>query len=362
MKNSETYLIGAFSPPVHGMSLVNDAIKKKIITLGIQPVVIDLAASSLNRTLFLRLLRIIKIVKGLKKIIKNIVFDSGGSMYMGISGGMGQIYELPFICIGRLYRKNIFIHHHSYAYLHKKNLVAWLLTSLTGHKAIHIVACEDMGKRLKSLYSSVLNIATLSGIISVNRRSYLDQSGKKFLKTIGFLSNISIDKGILDFIDVVSCLEKDDVHINALIAGPFQDQKTEAMVMSRLSKLKSAKYVGPKYGKEKSAFYENIDVLLFPTNYVNESEGLVIHEAMSHRIPVIAKARGCIESVLQPKSGLAIKCNEDFVKVTVKRLLSWQMSPNEFQQASLSALQSFLLYRANEAKKFENLCLRIISS
>ena len=132
--------------------------------------------------------------------------------------------------------------------------------------------------------------------------------------------------------------------------------------MNRISKLKTAKYVGPKYGEERSALYKNIDVLLFPTNYVNESEGLVIHEAMAHRVPVIANARGCIESIIQSNSGLAIKCNEDFVEYTVKRLLFWQMSPREFQQASLSALQRFSLYRTNEAKKLENLCSEIVDS
>ena len=361
-KNSKIYLIGAFPPPVHGMSLVNDAIKENIISLGIHPVVIDLSASTFNRALYSRLFRIKKIVIGIIKFIKNNVFGSSGSLYISISGGMGQIYELPFICISRLYGKHIYIHHHSYAYLNKKNLITWMLTLLAGQKSIHIVACEDMGRRLKSLYSSAQNILMLSGIISVNKRNYSDQSGKKSLNKIGFLSNISIDKGILDFLDVISCLEEDNVQINALVAGPFQDKRTEVLVMNKMSKLKTARYVGPKYGKEKSAFYENIDVLLFPTNYVNESEGLVIHEAMSHRVPVIAKARGCIDSIIQPKNGLTIKCNQDFVGIAVKNLRLWQMSPYKFQQVSLCALQRFLIYQADELNKLENLCLKIIKA
>jgi glycosyltransferase involved in cell wall biosynthesis len=361
MKDSKIYLIGAFPPPVHGMSIVNDAIRGKIISLGIQPIVIDLSDSSLNRLLYSRLFRIRKILRGLIKFIKTMVFDGGETLYLSISGGAGQIYELPFICIGRLYGKHIFVHHHSYAYLHKKNHITRLLTLFAGHKATHIVACEDMARRLKALYSTVLNIVILSGIITVDRCISSDQSAKESLKTIGFISNISIEKGILDFLNVVSCLEKDDVEINALIAGPFQDKKIEALVMNRMSKLKTVEYVGPKFGEERSAFYKNIDVLLFPTNYVNESEGLVIHEAMAHRVPVIANARGCIESIIQSNSGLAIKCNEDFVEYTVKRLLFWQMSPREFQQASLSALQRFSLYRTNEAKKLEKLCSKIVS-
>jgi glycosyltransferase involved in cell wall biosynthesis len=362
MKNPKIYLIGSFPPPVHGMSLVNLEIKKKIVSLGIQPTVIDLSALSLNRALYLRLSRIRKILIGLIKFIKTIMFGTGGSLYIGISGGIGQLYDLSFICIGRFYKIRIFIHHHSYAYLHNKKLITWLLISLAGHKATHIVACEDMGGRLKTLYSSLINIAIISGIITTDRPICPDQSIKKSLKTIGFISNISVEKGIIEFIDVVSRLEKDGAEINALIAGPFQDKKTEALVMNRLLKLKSTKYVGPKYGEERSAFYENIDVLLFPSNYVNESEGLVIHEAMSHRVPVIARARGCIDSIIQPKNGLTVECNQDFVGIAAKKLRLWQKSPFKFQQVSLCALQRFLTYQADELNKLEKLCLKIIKT
>ena len=67
MKDSKIYLIGAFPPPVHGMSIVNDAIRGKIISLGIQPIVIDLSDSSLNRLLYSRLFRIRKILRAPRK-------------------------------------------------------------------------------------------------------------------------------------------------------------------------------------------------------------------------------------------------------------------------------------------------------
>lgn len=360
MNNLDIHMVGSFPPPIHGMSLVNNAIKEKIISLGIQPIVINLSALSLSRKWYTRLYRIRKILRGLTKFIKTIGFQRNGVLYISISGGMGQIYEMLFIYIGRLYKKKIFIHHHSYAYLHKKNIITMLLTLLAGYKAIHIVACEDMAIRLKTLYSSVLKIVMLSGIVAVDKHIYSDQNVKKPLKTIGFISNISIEKGIIEFLDIVECLENDTSEINALIAGPFQDDKTENLVMNRLSKLKSVKYLGPRYGKEKSVFYENIDVLLFPTDYINESEGIVIHEAMSHRVPVIAKTRGCIESILKCKGGLAIRCNENFVKVAVKRLLHWRMFTDDFQQASLNALQRFSLYKTHETEMLEKLCLEML--
>ena len=38
----------------------------------------------------------------------------------------------------------------------------------------------------------------------------------------------------------------------------------------------------------------NIDLLIFPTRYTNETEGIINHEAMSRGVPVIAYGRGAI--------------------------------------------------------------------
>ena len=60
-------------------------------------------------------------------------------------------------------------------------------------------------------------------------------------------------------------------------------------------------------------FYTQLDLLVFPTMYVNESEPFVILEALAHGVPVITTPRGCIASSLA--DGVAVRTlpEEDFV-------------------------------------------------
>ena len=64
-------------------------------------------------------------------------------------------------------------------------------------------------------------------------------------------------------------------------------------------------YVGPVYGGQKEQFYRQLDVFLFPTNYANEAEPLVIYEAMRQGVHVIACDRGSIAEMLRNGAGLA---------------------------------------------------------
>jgi glycosyltransferase involved in cell wall biosynthesis len=341
-------LIGAFPPPVYGASLVNakinTAIKRYLsrkfnLNHDINIVKINLAPPSLKRDWYVRLSRTTSILAGvfsfLKFLISNLIHKEDTSVYIGLSGGYGQIYEVLFTLLARLFHAQIFLHHHSYAYLDRKFLPTDLLTRVAAN-ATHIVLCQDMEAKLRQMYNSVDHVSVLSNsaFISTN----LAISPKTSLQTIGFLSNIAPEKGIFEFLDVMEQLQNQQIECKALIAGPFQDQVVETQVMSRLANLDNTIYVGAKYGDEKVAFLQAIDLLLFPTKYVNEAEPLTIYEAMSFAVPAIAFDRGCISCMIGSDTGLVISQSEDFVTRAVTQIKLWQDSPASFQQISAQAL------------------------
>jgi glycosyltransferase involved in cell wall biosynthesis len=129
--------------------------------------------------------------------------------------------------------------------------------------------------------------------------------------------------------------------LHARLAGPFQDTDTEQAVRERLRTLPQVEYVGPQYGAAKDAFYEGIDVLIFPTRYENETEGIVNHEAMSRGIPVIAYGRGCIPEIVGADCGLVIDPAEPFVPAALTKLENWLADPAAFQAASQTAAARF---------------------
>jgi glycosyltransferase involved in cell wall biosynthesis len=173
-------------------------------------------------------------------------------------------------------------------------------------------------------------------------------------KTLGFLSNISPEKGVFEFLDVVERLHSRSVNVNTVLAGPFQDSHTESSVISRLRSIPNAHYVGAVYGPDKANFLQSIDVLLFPTKYVNEAEPITILEALQRGVPVLARARGCIKDLVSDREGLVVE-SPDFVSIATEQIIAWKLSPNEFQSCSAAAAKKFSKLKSRDSVELETL-------
>jgi glycosyltransferase involved in cell wall biosynthesis len=179
------------------------------------------------------------------------------------------------------------------------------------------------------------------------------------LVTLGFLGNISADKGIFEFLDVLSRLRDLGYDLKGKIAGPFQEAKTEQSVMLRVEQASNAQYIGPVYGDDKSEFFRSIDVLLFPTRYSNEAEPLTMHEALMHGVPVIAYGRGSIGEVIADGAGIVIDPECNFVDEAVRQIESWVNGPLSLKQASVAASKRSSQYRDVAARECAALVLEI---
>ena len=345
-------MIGPFPPPVYGLALCNAAMKGFFKDMGVEPITIDLSAKTLNRACYARISRAPKVFLNLLRFFK-LRPGSRDILYLSISGGYGQIYDILFALLARLGGSQIFFHHHSYAYITKPNKITGLLISIAGEKATHIVGCNDMAEKLAYLYHGAENTFVLSNAAVIRMYCQPIQLHRPALKKIGFLGNISSSKGIFEFLEVMRVLSKDSsgTGINGIIAGPFEDEFVENKVRAIIEDLANVSYVGPKYDEEKVRFLNEIDVLLFPTKYENETDPLTIHEALTCGLPVIAWQRGCIESVLDNEAGLVIKQADNFVKLAVERLLMWNSSGAEYRRASTSAYERSLFLSFHYHKK-----------
>lgn len=333
-------MIGAFPPPVHGMAEVNAVVCDRLRETGVKPIVVDLGAASLDRSPRARIDRFPKVVRGLGQLMISRGLR-GSALYMSISGGFGQVYEVLFLLLGRLRGMRVYLHHHSFAYLHARSWLTAALIAWAGQAATHVVQSPGMAAKLRAQYPAarrvvaVSNTALLSGNATPRRRD------RQFLRTIGFLSNICAEKGIFEFLDLVAALEEQGVDVRARLAGPFQDAETERLMRERLGALRAVEYVGPKYGVEKEDFFASIDVLIFPTRYVHETESRVTPEAMQHAVPVITYRRGCIPEIVGPESGLVLDPSFPFVPAAVAKIGEWIASPESFQAASRAARSRF---------------------
>lgn len=333
-------MVGAFPPPVHGMAAVNAVVRDALWRAGAEPQVVDLAAPSLDRSLTSRLGRLPRVLHGLVRL-SAMPRLRGETLYVSVSGGLGQLYELAFVALARLRGMKLCIHHHSFAYLDATSRLTSILTKAAGGSAVHVALSTRMAERLKAVYGVVRVVPVSNAAFLVNGEGQLAQSRSSRLGMLGFISNITAEKGVFEFLDLMSAAQDMRLPLGAKLAGPFQDAEMKRQVRARLATLPDVEYVGPKYGAEKEAFFASIDALAFPTRYVNEAEPLTLHEAMSRAIPVIAYGRGAIPEIVEPECGKVIDPADPFVPAALAQVEDWLADPAAFAAASGAATRRF---------------------
>ena len=358
MKRQNVCLVGMFPPPLHGMSLINEYVRRRVCASA-TPLVIDFSPRNLDRSFVVRLAKVFRVIRCVHQFFSNLVARRIGSVYLGLSGGYGQVYDALFVGISRVFGRELYLHHHSYQYLNKFSWLAKLLFTIAGKNTVHIVACEKMERDLKRLYPVVVDTRIISGIAALELWGE-EVPLREQVRSVGFLSNISIEKGILEFLEVAARADRDGLKVRFFLAGPYQDDEVRFMVEERLATLGNVTCIGAVYGNEKLQFFDSIEAFLFPTRYVNESEGLVIHEAMSRGVPVIAYSRGCIEQIVSDQVGLRLAPEQDFVAGATEKIKEWLSSPESYQMSSQASLNRFNEARSLHIENMDALCAELI--
>ena len=228
------------------------------------------------------------------------------ALYLALSGGRGQFIDLLYVLISRLFRRPIYIHHHSYAYINSPSRLNRCFFALV-RKESHIVLSPNMGVSLNRVYG--LDPARVRVVSNAafyrSDDAFSVQANEAAPLQLGFLSNITFEKGIGEFFAVLTGLNRRGIDYRAHIAGPVAPEARRSFEELLKSNAR-VHYAGPVYGENKEHFYRQLDIFLFPTRYANEAEPLVIYEAMQRGVHVIASDRGSIAEMLRDGAGLVL--------------------------------------------------------
>jgi glycosyltransferase involved in cell wall biosynthesis len=347
-------VVGPYPPPTHGMAVVTQAMHEALVQAGHRPVAIDIAGFSLARDWPRRALRLPRVVIGLFRMTWHLLTRRSDTLYLAVSGGLGKVYDFGFIVIARIFGARIVLHHHSFAYADRVTSLASATMRMAGGGATHIALCIEHMRRLQASYGVVREILVLSNACVVTDEYDSPPPLKHEVRRIGFLGNVSYEKGILEFFSTVRRLREERLDVQAIVAGPFQDGDVERAVRAQLRILPYVTYAGPTFGVDKSAFFRQIDALLFPSKYGNEAAPLTVYEALSHGVPVVAWGRGCVtEMLLGRGAGWVIPPERDFIEGAVKNITHLHASPEALRKASAAARESFLRARTQAGSELE---------
>lgn len=269
------------------------------------------------------------------------VADAGGGLWF-------NVIEALFM---RFAFEKVWFHHHVFSYVRQADPRMRLIHAILGRKLHHIALGAAMETGLKAHYQAQ-NVTVLGNTPFVTDTP--EARVRPTLKTIGFLGNISKQKGIHLFMETAERALAQAPQMRCRIAGPIRDASLRAEVEAFCAADPDRRaWVGPVRDADKVQFLNEIDVLLFPSLYPNEALPMTIYEALAAGAPVLATPRGCIPDQLAGQSW--VFPDAEFSGAAADQLAVWGDNSAAFAQASSAALQQFATQAAESQLALEML-------
>jgi glycosyltransferase involved in cell wall biosynthesis len=327
-------VLGLFPPPVDGQRIVTQRMFQEIAQ----------TTTALRRELdrFPRLGILSKPISAVAAACLMAPARLAGfsAIYLAPHSGIGLLYSSFLAASSRLFGYTLYVHYHSYRNMRQRSALMALFLALCGPSAVHIVLAPPMQWGLRRFYKSVKRIEVLSNSVFIPPVERVRNFKGRRIR-VGHLSNLSREKGIEHVLECLRRLRHRAVEVEFVIAGPATDEETDRLIARAGREFGDyLRYLGPLRQTEIQRFYDSIDVFLFPTMYEHEAEPLVVLDAVSGGVPVVATDRGCIAYLLQATGGRAF-ASEAFVDCAVEQIAAWASDRDALARTSESAQRRF---------------------
>ena len=158
---------------------------------------------------------------------------------------------------------------------------------------------QDVAKYLtkEKVYYCANAIPEIKGINLDLINSHRDE---KAIPEILFLSNMMKEKGVFTVLKACKCLYSKGIKFKMVFIGGWaninESEFDEFILLNDLQE--HVFYEGKIYGADKSAYFENANIFVFPSHYHNEAFPLVTLEAMQFGLPIISTREGGIPDIV----------------------------------------------------------------
>lgn len=305
-------MVCSLPPPVHGQSLVSDALVHYFEQSGRKFDIQDISPGN-NTGVLYHVTRVGRVFAALAKVC----ISKHDIIYLSSEAKFGVFYLIGIVGIGRILRKKMFLHHHVYSYINENSILHNFLIWLTGRGCVHIMLSPKMGKDFKERFGKhhcCINLHNACFIDDVMQKKYErdENTGEKY--TLGFIGRLESSKGFDSFIELVEKFQ-DNERIHFMVGGEYRDTEYEARVRSLQAELGARfELCGFVKNERKAEFYRSIDLLFFPSRYVNEASPMVCFEALAVGVPVVVTRVGAVVDIVDGECGVVLDLTTDLVE------------------------------------------------
>jgi glycosyltransferase involved in cell wall biosynthesis len=338
-------------PPTNGFSVVSAAM---LSSFGRCTRVIVLNQAPVGRGSASWLFDLFRVVRQAVQCAGALLQRPRPYVYLALSGGGRQSIDFVFVALTAVFGSRIVFHHHSFGYLTRPRRLTGSLLRLNP-KAEHIALCGCMKERLATTYDiepTRVRVLSNAAFVGLGEDIAVAALGDREIR-LGFLSNITSDKGIFGFFDLLDASRQGGIPVSGSIAGPIDPGIAEDF-HRRLECCPNGRYLGALYGEEKRAFFRSLDILVFPSRYANEAEPVTILEAASAGALVFGTDRGCIPDMLEELGGM-IANEEVFCDRALDELRRLNMDRTALVQGRRAAQTGFLRLKTKADAELEEI-------
>jgi glycosyltransferase involved in cell wall biosynthesis len=350
-------VFGVLPPPVTGMTLCTEAIADFLQRHhAVQRFNLSDGSGKISWTFRLRKFGRTCVALGRLLISGKL---SGAVLYMPLNSGFAMYYNVAAAFIARIRGWRTVVHHHTYFYLVRYDWRVKVLDRLIARKGLHLALCCHMRERLMECYnlrapfdllpSTVLLAKDVSDGQSASQPQYPPIAPQR----LGHISNLSPAKGTLLALETFAKLREEGHDVRLIVAGPIMEPTIADQIQQMQKKFgDSFDYRGPVYGAAKHRFFEDIDVLLFPSQM--EAQPLVLSEAFAYAKPALARSISCIPSLIGTEKW-HVPLGENYVSFAADRIKRWRGCPEEFAAARQFAHQRVAVLKADAQSAMQRL-------
>lgn len=292
-------------PPVHGAAMVGKYIQEsKVINEDFQCRYINLALArsleDIGHGGLSKLLKFLKLLVQIRKEVKDFRPD--------------LVYVTPNACGGAFYK--------DFVVVQMLKLMGCRVVAHYHNKGVSTMQDRFFDDLLYKSFFKKLKVILLSEALYADVEKYVRKSDVYIcpngipetclvepvserhnpVPKLLFLSNLLVSKGILVLLDALVILKDKGYQFVCDFVGGETSEMSAGFFHNEVKIRHLETYVtynGKKYGDDKEAFLKHADVFVFPTFYHNETFGLVVLEAMQHKIPVITTGEGGLPDIVK---------------------------------------------------------------
>lgn len=349
-RTAAVVVVGPIPPPRHGAAVVTDRMMNRLEGVGVNVVVVNTAATS-ESAIGYHLARVRAHLRACRVLLAQRL--SRPSVYIAGAGGAGLWYQVGVVALARRLGLRVIHHHHSYAYISRPSLAMRALVKAGAGSLTHVTLSDDMAHGLQDLYG-IDESVVCSNAVFVGAPTAPGTAVAHAPLSLGHFGNLSIEKGLALALATFRELVRRQVPVRLSLAGPVAGAQELALIHEAQSEFGDlVAWEGPLDRPEVDEFMNGLDLLLFPSTYVNEAQPLVVLEAARLGVPAMAIDHGSLSSVVADRSMLA-RSASTYVAETADRA-EYLAAGNALAALRSKTLSMFEEQHASSSRRIERL-------